>query len=450
MESYDPDRMAEYQSVLLRDMLARCRTVPYYRAAFRAAGVDPGDIRGVADVGALPFMGKEQLRELQPWGMLGVPLERVARFHATSGTTGPPCNVGFTANDLDALAELGARHLTAFGVGQGDIAWQSYAYGLWIGGSALDRAYERLGVTAIPAGPGRTGVTIERLRDLGCTTISCTPSFALLLAERAAETGITPKEDWKLRVGVFGGEPLTRAAQQRLAEVMPPGFRTHNTYGTTELGGPFVAASCEYSLKRRESHVWSDHYLIEIIDPVTGEPITEPGVPGELVITTLQREASPMLRWRTRDLTAWASDAWHCPCGRRAHPKISWVSGRSDDILKIRGTLVLPSQVEDVISQHSAVGDGWQLVVDKDPDGLRATEAAVYAEARPEAWPQQADRIQQELSVHLADRLGLRLAVHVMPPSCLPRYEGKAKRVLSSAEFHEAVPAARRATGTAS
>jgi len=420
----------------LRRTLERCARVPHYRAALAAAGVVPGDIRGLDDLAYLPFLDKAQLRDLQPWGVLAVPLAEVARFHATTGTTGPPCNIAFTGADLAAVGELGARNLTAMGVRPDDVAWQCYGYGLWIGGSALDRAYERLGVTAFPAGPGRTSLAIERLRDLGVTVVSCTPTFALLLVERAREAGIDPAADWRLRVGIFGGETTSPAALARLSAAMPAGFRPHNTYGTTELGGPFVAGTCEYGAEQGSFHVWADHHLVEILDPATGEPVTEPGVRGELVVTSLRREASPMLRWRTRDLTAWTEDAHDCPCGRRGHPKISWISGRTDDVLKVRGSLVMPSQVEDVVWAGAGTGTGWQLVVDADPDGLRATEATVVVEIAPDAGA----GLVAELEARLRDRLGIGLPVVAARPGELPRYEGKARRVLPVAEFTEVAP----------
>lgn len=435
VETASPEEIARAQHESLRSLLVRCARVPHYQAALADAGMTTADVRTSDDLASVPFFDKSQLRDLQPWGVLATPLEEVARFNATTGTTGLPCNIAFSRGDLNNIGELGARNLTAMGVGPGDIAWQCYGYGLWIGGSSLDRAFEQVGVTTFPSGPGRTTLAVQRLGDLGVTVISCTPTFALLLAERAAELGDDPANLWKLRVGVFGGETMTQAARRRLTDVMPQGFRPHNTYGTTELGGPFVAGTCEHSLDQGTFHIWADHHLVEIIDPDTGERITEPGVTGELVITTLKREASPMLRWRTRDLTSWAPDAYDCPCGRRGHPKISWIAGRSDDMVKVRGTLVLPSQVEEVICTTDGTGTGWQLVIDKDPDGLRATEATVYVEVGTDPVP-----VVDRLAARLIDRLGIRIPVVATGPHELPRYEGKARRVLTEAEFAEAVP----------
>jgi phenylacetate-CoA ligase len=436
-ETARPGELARAQREALRLLMERCSRVPYYRAALDAAGVRPGDVQDPADLAAVPFFDKAQLRNLQPWGVLAVSLDQVARFHATTGTTGLPCNIAFSRRDLADIADLGARNLTAMGVRPGDVAWQSYGYGLWMGGSSLDRAFEAVGVTTFPAGPGRTTLAVERLIDHGVTVLSGTPTFAVLLAERAAELGRDLAAEGRLRVGILGGETMTRAARRRLAELMPPGFRPHNTYGTTELGGPFLAGTCEYALDQGTVHVWADHYLAEIVDPDTGHPITEPGVPGELVVTTLRREASPMLRWRTRDLTAWAPDSRDCPCGRRGHPKISWISGRTDDMIKVRGALVLPSQVEEIIAATSGTGAGWQLVVEKDPAGLRATEATVYIEV---AGAAAAGPVATTVAARLADRLGVRLPVVATHPRELPRYEGKARRILTADEFAAAVP----------
>jgi phenylacetate-CoA ligase len=437
IETAPPDLIARRQEEALRRTVRTCVTVPHYRNRLAEAGVDPASVRTAGDLAHVPFFDKSQLRDLQPWGVQAAPLTDIVRLNATTGTTGLPCNVAFTRRDLANIGELGARNLTAMGVRREDIAWQCYGYGLWIGGSSLDRAFEEIGVTALPAGPGRTSLAIQRLKDLGVSVISCTPTFALLLVERARDAGIDPAADWSLRIGIFGGETMSPAAVARLSGAMPPGFRAHNTYGTTELGGPFVAGTCEYSVDQGTFHIWADHYLTEIIDPETGDRITKPGVRGELVVTSLQREGSPMLRWRTRDLTMWADDAFDCPCGRRAHPKISWISGRADDVLKVRGTLVMPSQVEDVVCSTPGAGEGWQLVLDKDPDGLRATEAVVFVEIPGGDRA----RVVAELTGRLRDRLGIALPVIAVGEHELPRYEGKARRVLTAAEFAAAAPA---------
>jgi phenylacetate-CoA ligase len=448
IETASPELIARGQEAALRRTLAACQRVPHYRDRLAEAGIDAAAVRTLDDLAFLPYLDKAQLRDLQPWGILAAPLTDIVRLHATTGTTGPACNIAFTRGDLANISELGARNLTAMGVRREDISWQCYGYGLWIGGSALDRAFEAIGVTTLPAGPGRTSLAIQRLKDLGVSVISCTPTFALLLVERARAAGIDPAADWSLRVGIFGGETMSPAAVARLSAAMPPGFRAHNTYGTTELGGPFVAGTCEYSADQQTFHVWADHHLIEIIDPETDERITQPGVRGELVVTSLQREGSPMLRWRTRDLTMWAPDAFDCPCGRRGHPKISWISGRTDDVLKVRGTLVMPSQVEDVVRATAGTGEGWQLVLDKDPDGLRAAEATVYVEIPGGSR----DRVVAELRGRLRDRLGIQLPVFGLDEHELPRYEGKALRVLTVAEFAQSAPqiAARAGAGAGS
>lgn len=437
IETAPPEVIARHQEAALRRTLEACQRVRHYRDRLAEAGVEPAGVRTADDLAHVPFFDKSQLRDLQPWGVQAAGLSDVVRLHATTGTTGAPCNIAFTRQDLANIGELGARNLTAMGIGRDDIAWQCYGYGLWIGGSALDRAFESIGVATLPAGPGRTSLAIQRLKDLGVSVISCTPTFALLLVERARAAGIDPAADWSLRVGVFGGETMSSAAVARLSEAMPPGFRAHNTYGTTELGGPFVAGTCEYSADQGTFHVWADHHLIELVDPGTGERITEPGVRGELVVTSLQREASPMLRWRTRDLTMWAADAFECPCGRRGHPKIAWISGRTDDVLKVRGTLVMPSQVEDVVRSTACIGEGWQLVLDKDPDGLRATETVVYVEVLGGSR----ELVIADLSRRLRDRLGIQLQVFGVSEHELPRYEGKASRVLTTAQFAESAPA---------
>ncbi len=405
-------------------------SVPYYRQVFDQHGLKPGHIRTLADVRLIPFFEKTMLRQLQPYGVLAVPPAQVSRVHATSGTTGRPCMVAFTARDIELVAELGARHLSCCGLGAGDLLYQGYGYGMWIGGWAFEQAARRVGMAVFPAGPGRSVMAMEMLRDYGMNAITCTPSFASYLLEQAYERGVNPQAEWRLRAGMLGGETASKAIRKRLQEGMPAGFMPYNVYGTTELGGPFVGVSCPYGAEDGTLHIWSDHYLVEVVDPDTGDP-AEFGQPGELVVTTLDREAAPMLRWRTRDLTAWPENPFDCPCGRGGHVRVASVTGRSDDMIKLRGAMVFPSQVEEIVSNTPGTGPGWLLVVDKD----RALAQATLHVEVPAPDESAGAAVRDLLISRLREVLGVRIPVELAALASLPRYEGKARRVLSPAEF---------------
>jgi phenylacetate-CoA ligase len=429
-------KLREIQNERLRLLVDRCyRDIPYYQAIFDKNGIKPKHIRTTEDLGIVPFTEKKELRALYPYGILGVPLDRIHRFAASSGTTGVPTLVGFTRKDwMGTLREQMGRIFIGMGFQQHDLIYQCAGYGLFMGGPGMDAGAEAIGAVIFPAGPGRTLAAIQYLKDLGFQAITTTPSFVSYLVDVAQKNGIDPKTEWKLRTSHIGGEPAAPALRRRVEALMPEGFEWHEGYGITELGGPTVGHSCQFSRSSCELHVLGDHYFVEVIDPATGRRL-EPGEEGELVVTTLTREATPLIRWRTRDVTALSKDPLGCPCGRVAHPRIQPITGRTDDVLKVRSTLVFPSQIEDVLNSTPGTDDGWQIVIDRPKDSL--DKLTVHAEVQSDIWQDMNQRkaIEEKIGQGVYGRLGMNIEVVLHPPGSLPRYEGKAKRVLDHREF---------------
>jgi phenylacetate-CoA ligase len=429
-------KLREIQNERLRASVDRCyREVPYYRNLFDKNNIKPKHIQTTDDLTLIPFTEKKDLRALYPYGLLGVPLEQIYRFAASSGTTGVPILVGFTWRDWnETLREQMGRIFNAMGFRRGDLVYQCTGYALFMGGPGMDAGAEAIEAIIFPAGPGRTMAGIQYLKDLGHQAICTTPSFITYLVDVAQKNGFDPKKDWKLRTSHIGGEPSAPALRRRIEALMPEGFEWHEGYGITELGGPTVGHTCQFSREACELHILADHYFIEVIDPNTGRRL-EPGQNGELVVTTLTREANPMIRWRTRDISAISENCYGCPCGRVAHPKIQRITGRTDDVLKVRSTLVFPSQIEDVLNSTPGIGDGWQIVIDRPRESL--DKLTVHAEVQSTLWQDvsQMKAIEEKIIQGVYGRLGMNIEVILHEPGSLPRYEGKAKRVLDHREF---------------
>jgi len=435
-DNISPQKLHEIQNERLRALVDRCyREVPYYRDLFDKNSIKPKHIQTTNDLALVPFTDKKDLRNLYPFGLLGVPLDRIHRFAASSGTTGVPALVGFTWKDwTETLREQMGRIFTAMGFRRSDLIYQCAGYGLFMGGPGMDAGAEAIGAIIFPAGPGRTLAAIQYLKDLGFQAISTTPSFITYLVDIAQKNGFNPKKDWKLRTSHIGGEPAAPALRRRVEALMPEGFEWHEGYGITELGGPTVGHSCQFSRELYELHILADHYFVEVIDPATGKRL-EPGQHGELVITTLTREATPLIRWRTRDLSVLSENCFGCPCGRAAHPRIHRITGRTDDVLKVRSTLVFPSQIEEILNSTPGIGDGWQIVIDRPRESL--DKLTVHTEVQPDIWQDMSQRkaIEEKIGQGVYGRLGMSIEVVLHPPGSLPRYEGKAKRVLDQREF---------------
>ncbi|MHB8763892.1 MAG: phenylacetate--CoA ligase family protein [Deferrisomatales bacterium] len=431
LETISLAELGALQDARIRALVARCyERIPHYRRLFDSVGLKPSHIKGSDDLVHIPFTEKKDLVGLYPYGQLGVPLEDVYRFAASSGTTGVPTLIGYTKKDwCETLQSQMGRIMASCDIGRGDLVYQSFGYGLFLGGACHESGTSQVGATLFPAGPGRTKAAIEWLRDMRHTVICCTPSFLGFLLGEAQAAGVDPKRDWVLRRGCHGGEVAAPAFRRKLEAQLPDGFVYHENYGTSEMGGATVAFSCPSSAPNCHLHVMADHYFLEVIDPSTGKRVG-PGEPGELVFTTLTKEASPFIRWRTRDLSRLVAEPYGCPCGRVAYPLIEAIVGRSDDVLKVRGTLVFPSQIEQILSQIPGVGEGWQIVVDQDENALG--ELNIMAEATADHWlrPGERDRLRAEVVAHVQGRQGITPVVEICAPGSLPRYEGKAKRVV--------------------
>jgi phenylacetate-CoA ligase len=393
--------------------------VPHYRRAFDAAGVKPEDCKTLADVARFPFTLKTDLRDNYPFGLFAVPRTKLARLHASSGTTGKPTVVGYTQNDIDNWADLMARSLACGGAVPGDVVHNAYGYGLFTGGLGAHYGAERLGCTVVPVSGGGTERQVALLQDFGASTLCATPSYALNIAEVAESMGYDIARS-SLRVGMFGAEPWSAAMREDLQRRL--GIQAIDIYGLSEIMGPGVA--CECHVAQNGLHGWEDHFLFEVVDPKTLEPVPA-GESGELVITTLTKEALPMIRYRTRDITRISDEP--CRCGR-THARIMRVTGRDDDMLIIRGVNVYPSQIEAVLVGFSGISPHYQIVLTRE-GALDAM--AVEVEETPEAKSAGVDprRKAEEVRHHIKSMVGVTCKVVVKAPGEVPRSQGKAVRV---------------------
>ncbi|WP_456474730.1 phenylacetate--CoA ligase family protein [Candidatus Pyrohabitans sp.] len=392
----------------------------FYRAKFREANLYPQDIRSLEDITRIPFTVKEDLREHYPYGMLAVPREEIIRIHASSGTTGKPTIVAYTRGDIDTWAELMARVLTSAGITKRDTIQLIYNYAFFTGGLGFHYGAERVGAAVIPSGVGNSEKQLLTMRDLGVTAFSSTPSYALYLAEFAEKQGMDVRE-FDVERGIFGAEPWSEEMRRRIEEAY--GIAAYDNYGLSELCGPGVAVECE---AREGMHVWSDHFLLEVIDPETGE-VLGPEEKGELVFTTLTKEAMPLLRYRTRDISMLIDGP--CECGR-THPRIARLMGRSDDMLIIRGVNVFPSQVEHVLMSFPEVAEHYQIVVDRhgSMDVLQVNVEVTERIFRGDT--EELIKLKKRLEARLRGVLGVRAKVRFVEPGSIPRTRGKAQRVL--------------------
>jgi phenylacetate-CoA ligase len=395
--------------------------VPFYRRRMDEVGVRPEHLRTITDLELLPFTTKQDLRDNYPFGMFAAPMEQVVRIHASSGTTGKPTPVGYTQRDLETWAEVMARTLAAGGVHRGDIVHIAYGYGLFTGGLGFHYGVERLGAAVIPVSGGQTRRQIMLIQDFGPSVICCTPSFALYLAEVGQEMGVDFNAT-KLRVGFFGAEPWSEAMRTEIEN------RLHldalDIYGLSEIIGPGVGVEC---LEAKQGlHVWEDHFLPEVIDPVKLENLP-PDTAGELVITTLTKEAFPLLRYRTRDVTS--LNYAPCTCGRTL-ARMTRIKGRSDDMLIIRGVNVFPSQIESVLMEFPGLAPHYQLIVERQGH-LDTLEVQVEVdEALFSDEVKELQTMAQRIERQIKDYLTVSVKVRLVEPRSIPRSEGKAQRVV--------------------
>ena len=417
------DRAALHQLQLRRLQMTASwayERVPYYRAGMEEKGVRPRDVRALDDLQRLPFTDESALRDSFPFGMFALPLDEVVRVHSSSGTTGMPVVVGYSRGDVNTWTELTARVAAAAGLQRGDLVQMAFPYGMSTGGWGLHYGIERIGATIIPAGGGQTERQLVMMRDFGTTVLVSTPSYALYLAERAEELGVDIAS-LKLRLGLFGGEPCSDRMKAEIESAL--GIRATDNYGLSEVMGPGVAGECDCACGL---HVNEDHLLLEIVDPASGEP-RSCGEEGELVITTLTKEAFPLLRYRTHDLTS--LDPSRCECGRTL-VRMAKVRQRTDDMLIVRGVNVFPSQIEDVLFKIEGVRPHYLIVVDRkqsldDLEIRLEVEESLFSDVMGDMV-----RLQASVADKLQSAVGLRARVTLVEPGAIERTAGKAKRVL--------------------
>ncbi|HAM53158.1 MAG TPA: phenylacetate--CoA ligase [Nitrospiraceae bacterium] len=394
--------------------------VPHYRQKMDEAGVKPSDIKNLHDLRKLPFTTKEDLRKNYPFGLFAVSFERVVRIHASSGTTGKPTVVGYTKRDIDSWAELMARTLSAGGAHQGDVVHNAYGYGLFTGGLGAHYGAERLGAAVIPISGGNTKRQIMIMQDFGSTVLLCTPSYALNIADVMKEMDIDPSS-LKLRVGLFGAEPWSENMREEIEKKLR--IKALDIYGLSEVMGPGVASECIEG--KRGLHVFEDHFIPEIINPETGE-VVGPGALGELVFTTITKEAFPVVRYRTRDMSRLIPES--CTCGRTFY-RMQRITGRSDDMLIIRGVNVFPSQIEHVLMSIEGVEPHYQIIVDRE-GSLDVMEVQVeISEKMFSDEVKVLERLGKRIEREIKDLLGISCKVKLVEPKTIQRSEGKAQRV---------------------
>ncbi|MBI5130881.1 MAG: phenylacetate--CoA ligase [Rhodopseudomonas palustris] len=420
IETMPRPQLAALQFERLRKIVERAyRDVPHYRRTFDEAGVKPADLQSLADIARFPFTKKNDLRDNYPFGMFAVPRNQLPRIHASSGTTGKPTVVGYTRTDLDNWADLMARSMVGAGVSPDDIVHNAYGYGLFTGGLGAHYGAERLGCTVVPISGGGTERQVTLMTDFGANVLCCTPSYALNIAEVAEQMGVDLRAA-PLRVGIFGAEPWSDAMRRDLEARL--GIKAIDVYGLSEIMGPGVA--CECAVAQNGLHGWEDHFLFETIDPETLQ-VLPMGAVGELVITTLTKEALPMIRYRTRDITSLSTEP--CACGR-THLRIMRVTGRDDDMLIIRGVNVYPSQVESVLVGFPGIAPHYQIVLTRE----KALDAmTVEVEIAPDAPRDEAALTKKatEVTHHIKSLFGVTCTVVVKSPGAVPRSQGKAVRV---------------------
>jgi len=416
-ETMPRERLAQLQLERLRAMLQNAYdNVPVLRERLQARGLRPADIRTLDDVAQLPFTVKTDLRDNYPFGLFARPQGQLARLHASSGTTGKPTVVGYTHEDINNWSDLMARSMFAAGIRPGDVVHNAYGYGLFTGGLGAHYGAERLGAVVVPMSGGSTERQIALIMDFKARVLCATPSYALAIAELAEQQGVDLRQS-ALRVGLFGAEPWSAAMRREIESRI--GVKAVDIYGLSEIMGPGVACECEC---QEGLHGWEDHFLFEVIDPDTGRPLPE-GEAGELVITTLTKQALPMIRYRTRDITRLTTRP--CDCGR-THVRILRITGRNDDMLIIRGVNVYPSQIEAVLLTRPNLAPHYQLVVER--KGI-LDQVRVEVEALPGVEEGQFAAIARDVTHHIKSMIGISTDVTVQPVGSIPRSQGKAVRV---------------------
>lgn len=422
IETMKRSELESLQLARLRALVSYCyRNVPFYKKKLDDAKIDPDGIRSLSDLQHLPFTTKADIRDNYPYGLFAQPLKKIVRIHASSGTTGKPTVVGYTKNDLDMWSDCVARLCVSAGATEDDVAQIAFGYGLFTGALGLHYGLEKIGAAVVPTSSGNTEKSLMLMKDFGTTTLIATPSYAMYMAETAKELGYDMERDFKMRLGLFGSEGCTPELRSRIEEAW--GIFATDNYGMSELIGPGVSGECEY---RCGLHVWEDHFLPEIINSETGEQLKE-GEIGELVVTTLTKEGIPLIRYRTKDISC--LDYSPCRCGR-THVRMAKVMGRSDDMFKIRGVNVFPSQVESVLGGFSQIGPHYELVLTRSGyvDAMEVRVELIDGSVLDRY--QELEGLRQMIRGKLKTVLGIDSKVNLVSPKTLERFSGKAKRVI--------------------
>lgn len=406
------------QTERLKKTVRQCMNSEFYRRRFAESHIDPDDIRSLSDLSRIPFTTKQDLRDSYPFGMSAVPLSRVVRLHSSSGTTGTPTVILHTQRDLDEWANAVARCLYMVGLRPGDIFQNSSGYGMFTGGLGFQYGAERLGMLTVPAAAGNTKRQIKFITDFGTTALHAIPSYAGRLYEVMEEMGIDPRRDTHLRTLIIGAEPHSEEQRRRIEQML--GVKAYNSFGMSEMCGPGVAFECT---EQNGLHIWEDYYIVEIVDPMTLEPVPE-GEVGELVLTTINREAMPLLRYRTRDLTRILPG--ECPCGRH-HLRLDRMKGRSDDMIILKGVNIFPIQIETVLMQFAELGNDYLITLtNEEANDLMTVEVELNA------FSDDYRRLQvltKEITRQLKDEILITPVVRLVSKGALPKQEGKAVRV---------------------
>ena len=418
LETLSRSRLEKLQMERLQQTLARCMRIPFYKQRFAACGLRPEDIRTLDDVRKLPFTTKQDLRDNYPFGLSAVPLEEVVRLHSSSGTTGTPTVILHTQHDLDEWANAVARCLYMVGLRKGDIFQNSSGYGMFTGGLGFQYGAERLGMLTVPAAAGNTKRQIKFITDFGTTALHAIPSYAGRLYEVMEEMGIDPRRDTRLRTLIIGAEPHSDEQRRRIEQML--GVKAYNSFGMSEMCGPGVAFECP---EQNGLHIWEDYYIVEIVDPQTLEPVPD-GEVGELVLTTINREAMPLLRYRTRDLTRILPG--ECPCGRH-HKRLDRMKGRSDDMMILKGVNIFPIQIENIPMQFRELGTDYLITL----TNLEANDEMTVEVELNEFTDDYGflQRLTKEITRQLKDEILITPRVKLVPKGSLPKQEGKAVRV---------------------
>ncbi len=422
-ETLSRDEIEKIQLERLKETVKRVyEKVPAYRAKMEAAGVTPDDIVTLKDIQKLPFTTKQDMRDNYPYGLFTVPKKELRRIHASSGTTGKPTVVGYTDHDLDIWKECVARLAVAGGATDEDVAQICFGYGMFTGALGLHNGLEKVGAAIVPSSTGNTEKQLMYMKDFGSTLLVATPSYAMRIAEVAQQIGIDIKKELQIKTLLLGSELMTEAMRNELHKVWGEDVNITQNYGMSELIGPGVSGEC---LELNGMHINEDHFIAEVIDPNTGE-VLAPGEKGELVVTCITKEALPLIRYRTRDITRLMYEP--CACGRTT-ARMENLSGRTDDMLKIRGVNVFPSQIEEVLINTDGIGPNYEIVVErKDHSDILTVKVEVAAEGMMDSYAA-LEELEENIKKKLHMMLGLDCKIQLVSPNTLQRFEGKAKRV---------------------